>query len=490
MVFNSLIFFAFFGVALLLNHRFISWRIRKINLLVLSYLFYAAWEPAYVLILVASTVVDHFVVKRMIRTESQPKKRRLLIVSLTVNLGMLGYFKYAAFLTETLNAVVGFAGLEFAAPVPNILLPVGISFYTFQTLSYSIDVYRGTFKGAKSFLDFALFVSFFPQLVAGPIVRATDFLPQCESPREIAKGQFSWGLTLLVLGLFQKIILADILLSPVVSQIFNASADATFAQAWLGSAVFAVQLYFDFAGYSTCAIGVALCLGFELPINFRAPFASRGFADFWQRWHISLSTWIRDYLYMPILLGYRHRPKIAPYLAILVTMLLSGLWHGAAWRFAFYGGLHAVYLLIDYVVRTTFAKRWKKRNKGKKGKKKRKPPVLVTALAIAVTFLGFCVTCIFFRAQSFESAFQLLEAMFWVGSGAGVDLRSQLVEVALAIVAITLIYQWTFASSDFKSVAMRVPWWGRSALVALMITAIAITLPAMEERFVFVYFQF
>lgn len=481
MVFNALAFFVFFAVVLVLSGRFLPWRVRKNNLLVISYLFYAAFEPAYVLILLTSTVVDWLVVKRMERTEEQRKRGLLLALSLLVNVGMLAYFKYAGFLVETLNSLLSVAGLELAAPVPSIILPVGISFYTFQTLSYSIDVYRGSIKGCKSFLDFALFVSFFPQLVAGPIVRASEFLPQLEKPPAPEPGRFSWGITLLVVGLFQKIVLADGLLAPVADQLYAGTAQATVAQSWIGATTFTIQLYFDFAGYSTCAIGVGLCLGFYLPVNFRAPFSARGMSDMWQRWHISFSTWIRDYLYMSILFTGNKASKIKPYVTILITMLLAGLWHGASWRFVFFGLIHSSYLLIEHTFKRSF----------RKLKKKTLHPYFWVVVAVALTYFGFMIGCVFFRAQSFADAWNLTAGLVGLGGDRpGLDYQGTLVEVAVFITAATLIYQWVTSSIDFKTWATKVPWPLRSLGLAFMLALIFLALPAQSKQIAFIYFQF
>ena len=282
-------------------------------------------------------------------------------------------------------------GVEYHPPALSIVLPVGISFYTFQTLSYTIDIYLSRTKLSPSFLDFALFVTFFPQLVAGPIVRAVDFLPQLERPRRASSEQFGWGLCLLTLGLFEKIVLSDGILAPVADQIYRATDQVSWAQAWIGTFAFSGQIFFDFAGYSTCAIGAGLCLGFELPTNFRAPYAAMGFSDFWQRWHISLSAWLRDYLYIP--LGGNRSSAPRTYVNLAVTMLLGGLWHGASWRFVIWGAIHGFYLMVERIVR---------RNRGPV----RSESLAVQLATILLTYLMVCITWVFFRAQSLSDAFR------------------------------------------------------------------------------------
>lgn len=305
MVFNSLTFLLFFAVVTALHYVPLPWRTRKANLLLASYLFYAAWNPPFVLLLWFSTMVDWYLAGRIHQSTDDHRRRWLLSLSILTNLGLLGYFKYGYFVLNNLVGVLSAAGIEYRPADLDIILPIGISFYTFQTLSYTIDVYRRRLTPGKSFLDYALYVTFFPQLVAGPIVRAGEFLPQCLTPRRATGSQFGWGLILLVVGLFQKVVLADTLLSPVVDKVYGAGSGIGTIEAWIGTLAFSGQIFFDFAGYSTCAIGVAMCLGFSLPDNFRYPYGAIGFSEFWQRWHISLSSWLRDYLYVP-LGGSRH----------------------------------------------------------------------------------------------------------------------------------------------------------------------------------------
>ena len=262
---------------------------------------------------------------------------------MVVNLGMLGYFKYGEFLLENFVTFAASLGVTYQPPEWNIILPVGISFYTFATLSYTLDVYLRRAKPAKHFLDYALFVTFFPHLVAGPIMRPTELVPQFAEPRRATLHQLYFGLALIILGLFQKVVLADGFLAPVVEKVYDAREGVPMMlDAWVATLAFSGQIFCDFAGYSSTAIGVALCLGFAMPDNFRFPYAAVGFSDFWRRWHITLSSWLRDYLYIP-LGGNRFGPA-RTYTALMGTMLLGGLWHGAAWTFVVWGGLHGLYL--------------------------------------------------------------------------------------------------------------------------------------------------
>jgi alginate O-acetyltransferase complex protein AlgI len=293
-LFNSLTFIAFFAVVLALHNAPLPWKVKKTNLLLASYLFYAAWNPPFVILLWISTAVDWRVAKKIYAEDRLSRRRAWVAVSVLVNLGLLGYFKYGEFLLENWQVLMSAMGVTWTPPDWDIVLPVGISFYTFQTMAYSLDVYLRRAKPADSLLDFALFVTFFPQLVAGPIVRPTQLIPQFQKPVRASRDQLLWGLGLMTLGLFEKIVIADGALAPAADAVFGASKPVPFSDAWLGTLAFAGQIFSDFAGYSTVAIGVALCLGFSLPDNFRFPYAAIG------RWHISLSTWLRDYLYIPL----------------------------------------------------------------------------------------------------------------------------------------------------------------------------------------------
>jgi alginate O-acetyltransferase complex protein AlgI len=331
MVFNSLTFVVFFAVVLALHAMPFAWRTKKFNLLIASYLFYAAWNPPFVVLLWLSTVIDWWMAALIHRSERVARRRALLAVSLLVNLGLLGYFKYGEFLLQNWQALLGSFGVAWTPPAWDIVLPVGISFYTFQTLSYTLDVYLRRAPPTRSLLDFSLFVTFFPQLVAGPIVRTGDLVPQFAQPRRATSTQFGYGLMLITLGLFEKVVLADGFLAPAVEGVYGMPTAPGALDAWIATLAFSGQIFCDFAGYSLIAIGTALCLGFHLPDNFRFPYAAIGFSDFWRRWHISLSTWLRDYLYIP-LGGNRHGPTRTVG-ALMGTMLLGGLWHGASWTF-------------------------------------------------------------------------------------------------------------------------------------------------------------
>jgi alginate O-acetyltransferase complex protein AlgI len=471
-VFNSLTFVAFFAIVLGLHAAPLPWRVRKLNLLIASYLFYAAWNPPFVVLLWLSTLIDWYAAKGIAATARTTRRRLLLLVSVAANLGVLGYFKYGGFLLDGFRDGLQALGVAWTPPAIDVFLPIGISFYTFQSMSYTIDVYRRRAEAWPSVLDFALFVTFFPQLVAGPIVRSTQFLPQCELPRRADASQLGWGASLLTLGLFQKVVLADGVMAPVADLVYAAAGEAGFFDAWIGTVAFAGQIFFDFAGYSTCAIGAALCLGFALPDNFRAPYAAIGFSDFWRRWHISLSTWLRDYLYIP-LGGNRHGER-RTYCSLMTTMLLGGLWHGASWRFVAWGGLHGLYLAAERLLRARFGSpRWVG------------TPVGRLALAL-LTYALVNVTWVFFRATSFSDAFALLRAMAAGGPNTlWLDLdRSGPV---LAVTACLLAVQWRLRDSSLEELARCLPWWLRSVALAAMLLSIVL-FPGDNRAFI--YFQF
>ena len=473
MVFNSLTFVVFFALVLALHAMPFSWTTKKINLLIASYLFYAAWNPPFVILLWISTAVDWWAAGRIARTENPLRRRSLLAVSLLVNLGLLGYFKYGGFLTANFARALGTLGIDWQAPDWDIVLPVGISFYTFQTMSYTLDVYLRRAAPAKSLLDFSLFVTFFPQLVAGPIVRPTDLIPQFATPRVASQRQLGWGLMLMVLGLFEKIVLADGLLAPVSDKVFETQELLHPMDAWLGTLAFSGQIFCDFAGYTTCAIGIALALGFSLPDNFRFPYAAIGFSDFWRRWHISLSTWLRDYLYVP--LGGNRKGQGRTYVNLMLTMLLGGLWHGAAWTFVVWGGLHGAYLA---------AERWLKPQLGHIALWRTWPGRLALAL---LTYFLVNITWVFFRAPDFGTAWRMLRGMLLVdATGKPVLQTYSMLSTALVVLAI-LATHWYMRDRALHAEVQRLP----APVIGLGWGAMLWLIAVMQGGGdAFIYFQF
>ncbi len=481
MLFNSLTFLIFFALVLSLHHLPLAWRWKKLNLLIASYLFYAAWNPPFVLLLWLSTVVDWWVARAIDREATRRRKRGWLLVSLAVNLGILGTFKYGTFLLENFTAILHGMGVAWEPAAPNLILPIGISFYTFQTLAYSLDVYLGRARPTAKFTDFALFVTFFPQLVAGPIVRPAELVPQFAAPRQADGAKLSWGLSLMTLGLFEKMVLADGVFGPVADAVFGAASAVSGAEAWLGTLAFGGQIFCDFAGYSTTAIGVAACLGFDLPNNFRFPYAACGFSDFWRRWHISLSTWLRDYLYIP--LGGNRKGARRTAIHLMLTMLLGGLWHGAAWTFVVWGGLHGLYLLIERGLRGEAVRR-ELTGGAKWG-------------GVLLTYVAVNFAWVFFRAPDFASALQMALAMVGGGGGAGASLSSVLWWQGSVGLGLVLVTHALMRERSLAEVAAAVPGWLYTTVWAGLLTALVTWSALLFLQLVgtggntpFIYFQF
>jgi D-alanyl-lipoteichoic acid acyltransferase DltB (MBOAT superfamily) len=473
MQFNSLTFVLFFAIVVALYFALSSWAARKTVLVVASYAFYAAWNPLYVALLWISTIADWYLGRRIAASTSRGRRRLLLAASLAVNLGLLGYFKYGQFLLDNSITLLAAIGIDYRPPDVSIVLPVGISFYTFQTLSYTLDIYRGRLRPQFSLRDFALFVAFFPQLVAGPIVRASDFLPQCREPKRFSQSAFGWGVALMVFGLFAKIVLADGVLAPVADAVFaQPTAVGTF-EAWLGVFAFSGQIFFDFSGYSTCAIGAALCMGFALPDNFRAPYAALGFSDFWRRWHISLSQWLRDYLYIS-LGGNRHGTR-RTFVNLVITMFLGGLWHGASWMFVIWGLLHGLYLVVEHAVTTLLAGRIR----------------LTASLSkFGVGLLTFTVvsaTWVFFRSPDMTTANTMLARMFSVQETVSVVFAEQL-PALLAVIVGLIGWHWLTRTRTLEEIFGAMPAWPRAMLIAL--AALGIVYHDGGAEHAFIYFQF
>jgi len=344
MLFNSLVFVAFFIIVyvayLSLRHHH---RAQNRLLLIASYIFYGYWDWRFLSLIAVSTIIDYFVGQNLRRTESPGKRKKLLFISVFANLSLLGFFKYFNFFADSFAALLGMFGMEAGFVTLNIVLPVGISFYTFQTMSYTIDIYRRKLEPTRNFLDFALFVSFFPQLVAGPIERAVNLLPQIVSPRRITTGQINSGLFLIIWGYYKKVVIADNV-GMIADRIFNGYTQYQGLDLLIGILAFTVQILCDFSGYSDIARGLARLMGFELMVNFRLPYFALNPSDFWLRWHVSLSSWLRDYLYIP--LGGNRGGTVATQRNLALTMLLGGLWHGAAWNFVIWGGFHGLILAL------------------------------------------------------------------------------------------------------------------------------------------------
>lgn len=471
MLFNSLSFVVFLIVVLILYYsRLLNWTNKKRMLLFASYVFYGLWNPPLVVLLWISTVVDWQAGKNL-AIEENPRRRKLwLTASMVVNLGFLSFFKYGNFLLENFTLIMKGLGLEYEAQPMDIILPMGISFYTFQTMSYTIDMYLKRTERARTFLDFALYVTFFPQLVAGPIVRAQDLITQFYHEKRATIEQFLWGLFLLTIGLFQKVVLADTLLSSTADDVFGKKDVLNVLDAWTGTLAFSGQIFFDFAGYSTCAIGIALMLGIILPDNFKYPYGSIGFSDLWRRWHISLSSWLRDYLYIP--LGGNRHGILRMYVALMLTMLLGGLWHGAAWTFVVWGALHGIYLVIERMLRGSIQIKLNAWN---------------SVLFALLTYTCVNITWVFFRAREFSTAKNMITSMFFLNPNGEKVLNSFDILKVLLVITGLFICHYLMRNTSMKAVFSKTNTWVFGIFWALLAFGIIISQGSGEQ---FIYFQF
>lgn len=468
MVFNSLSFLLFFIAVFGLYWLLPGWTARKWLLLAASYVFYGAWSPPYAFLLLASTLLDWWLARLVGQSEDPRRRRWLLVASLTGNLGLLGYFKYGGFLLDNFAALAAAAGIAWQPADPGILLPIGISFYTFASLSYTLDVYRGEVRHDWKFSDYALFVSFFPHLVAGPILRARALLPQIAAPRRPNANEVGWGLALFCFGLFCKVVMADALFAPVVDAVYAAPDKFAAADTWAAVLAFSGQIYYDFNGYSLCAIGLALCFGFAFPDNFRHPYAALGFSDFWRRWHISLSTWLRDYLYIP--LGGNRGGAWRAGRSLMLTMLIGGLWHGASWLFVLWGGLHGLYLWAERLAKQHIA-----------------APLSAPGRRILqlLTFLVITLTWIPFRAPDTEAALGVAAGLFRAEWPLALDPPGL---AALAAMALTVAWH---AFMRERRLENTVAAWGRTRQFAAMTGCLmAMYLFSGGDQRAFIYFQF
>lgn len=406
MLFHSLTFLIFL-VVILAIYWLSSGRLRLAVCLAASCFFYGWWDYRFLALVGASIAVDFAVGLGLENFTSRAKRRALLAISLGVNLGVLAIFKYLDFFRNSLEELAVSIGWQLDWPTLNLILPIGISFYTFQTLSYSIDVYRGKLTAERDWLRFATYVIFFPQLVAGPIVRASEFLPQLATDRTWCFDQFRKGFGLMLLGFFKKLVIADNI-GVLVDHLFDNPGIYTAVNAAAVMVLYAFQIYGDFSGYSDIAIGVALMMGFVFPTNFRFPYFAISFSDFWRRWHITLSTWLRDYVYIP--LGGNRGSHFATARNLMTTMLLGGLWHGANWTFVIWGGLHGVLLILQRV--------WSGWNRTpmivvdsaghRRGSIRQ---VAIEATKMISVFVCVCLAWVIFRSNDFDQAVHVIQPL-------------------------------------------------------------------------------
>ncbi|WP_242133254.1 MBOAT family O-acyltransferase [Aestuariivivens marinum] len=478
MLFNSLDFALFLPIVFLLY-----WFVFKKNLrlqngfvLVASYVFYGWWDYRFLALILISTIVDYLIGIHLSRTRSANNRKTIFAISLIVNIGLLGFFKYYNFFLDNFITAFSFFGASFKAESLNIILPVGISFYTFQTLSYTIDVYRNKVNPTKDFIAFAAFVAFFPQLVAGPIERASNLLPQFFAKREFKYQKAVDGLRQILWGLFKKVVIADNC-AIFVNQIFenyNAYSGSTLL---LGAVFFAFQIYGDFSGYSDIAIGTARLFGFNLKQNFAFPYFSRDIAEFWRRWHISLSTWFRDYVYIP--LGGSRVNKLFQARNVFIIFIVSGFWHGANWTFLIWGTLNALYFLPLLLLK-------KNRKHTNVVAENTVLPSATEVIQITITFFITVLAWVFFRAKTVGDAFQYLLGIFKQSLLSLPEIRPTYVLVFLLIF---LVVEWNGRRSQYaiEHLWLKKHWLLRWGIYYIIVIVIFLYGGKQQE---FIYFQF
>lgn len=484
MLFNSLDFAIFLPIVFILYWFLFNKSLKWQNLLVAaaSYLFYGWWDWRFLSLILFSTLVDYFVGLNLGNTESPGRRKVLLWISISVNLGFLGFFKYYNFFLDNFKSAFSVAGYELNANSLNIILPVGISFYTFQTLSYTIDIYKNRLKPAENFISFAAFVSFFPQLVAGPIERATNLLPQFYNRRKFDYRQGVDGMRQILWGLFKKVVIADNC-AVYANHIFENSADMSGSTLLLGAIFFTFQIYGDFSGYSDIAIGAARLFGFNLMQNFAFPYFSRDIAEFWRRWHISLSTWFRDYLYIP--LGGSRGGTGMKVRNTFIIFIVSGFWHGANWTFIVWGALNAIYFLPLLLTK-------RNRQNMEVVAKNSYVPSLKELGQMGLTFGLTVIAWVFFRAEDIGHAMSYLgglfsESLFSAPSYSGISFLKFFAPIFLFFI----VMEWTgrhnkYAIERLIVIKNRIPRY----LLYYSLIAVIFWFASESEDQQFIYFQF
>jgi D-alanyl-lipoteichoic acid acyltransferase DltB (MBOAT superfamily) len=481
--FNSwefIVFFAFVYAAYLLLR---DYRQQNVLLLVSSYYFYAAWDWRFLFLLLASTVLDYYCALRIDGSDNQRVRKTFLVCSIVGNLTLLGFFKYFNFFLDSLQPILAGFGLSVESLHLHIVLPVGISFYTFQEMSYTIDVYRGELKATRKFLDFALFVAFFPHMVAGPIMRASSLLVQFFRPRVIDRSMLASGGWLIFWGMWKKVVIADNM-AALVDPIFASSSSVTWLMAYLGVLAFAFQIYADFSGYSDIARGLARLLGIELIQNFDLPYFAANPSDFWRRWHISLSTWLKDYVYVS--LGGNRGGTLATYRNLMLTMFLGGLWHGAAWNYVWWGIYHGG-LLIGHRL---LLGRGERKSAGGSGWRW----AISAAVMFQFTLFGWllfrCTRRVLMAGYTRDDSFnQITEMLTSFRNGWGVDTTSlQLLATIGAFCLPLLLIQFVQFRSGEPLFIRLLPTPAREGVIAVLL--VAWLLWGIQSGDSFIYFQF
>ncbi len=477
MLFNSYIFWVFFALVFILYRR-LRHRGQNYMLLIASYIFYGYWDWRFLFLMLFSTVVDYCAAILIASSPSRPRRKTVLTSSIVIQLSLLGLFKYYGFFSQQLASVFSLVGIPVYLPALKFLLPVGISFYTFQTMSYMLDVYRGEYPCEKNFVNFALFVSFFPHLVAGPLVRATKLLPQIATQRTRRPDDFREGLYYIAIGLFKKVFVGDNL-AALANSIFQTNpANLTGLECIAGIYAFAFQIYCDFSGYSSIAQGLAKWLNIDLTTNFNLPYFASSPTDFWRRWHISLSTWFRDYLYIPLLRrGAEPASRARLFSALVIVMLLSGLWHGAAWTFVLWGAYHGM-LLVGY--------RLISKKKSGPVNEKASLPLPVYLIRIVIMFQLVCFGWLLFRAESIGQVWAMMGRI--VHDFHWTSFASSAFTMILFFAGPLMIYEfWLERRQDLLSL-VRIDWRARAVVYSYCSLMLLFFPPPVSN--VFIYFQF
>lgn len=478
MLFNSIGFAIFLPVVFLLYWLVTNKNLRLQNILLLltSYYFYACWDWRFLFLLMFSTLLDYCTGLKMQEAENQKGKRFWFWLSITINLGFLGIFKYYNFFAQSFAEAISHVGLQVNPWTLQVILPVGISFYTFHGLSYVIDVYKGRIKAETNFVDYAVFVSFFPLLVAGPIERATHLLPQIKKRRTFNYTQAVDGLRQILWGLFKKIVIADNC-AEFVNQIFNSSADQSGSTLALGAVLFAFQIYGDFSGYSDIAIGTARLFGIDLLRNFAFPYFSRDIAEFWRRWHISLSSWFKDYLYIP--LGGSKGGNRMRIRNTFIIFIVSGFWHGANWTFIVWGALNALFIMPSIIMKTN-------RNHLETVAQGNILPTVKEFFQMTVTFSLAVLAWIFFRAENISHAFSYISGIF---SRSLFSIPTITPRLLMLLIMIFMVIEWLGREQQYAIAKLGLKW--KSPLRYAMYYAIIIAIfwfAGKDQQFI--YFQF
>lgn len=474
MLFNSFIFFIFLGIVLPIFYILPSKKSKNIFLVLASYFFYGYWDWRFCSLLAISTIIDFIIGQKLFNTSNDKKRKLFLIISLISNLGILGFFKYFNFFVDSFQSMSENFGWNLDYLHLNILLPVGISFYTFQTLSYTIDIYRKKLEPTNNFIDFALFVSFFPQLVAGPIERAKSLLPQLSRKLKPNKEQIKQGVTLIIIGLFRKVMIGDTA-GRFVDHIFGNIEQYKSIEIIAALILFSIQIYADFSGYSHIARGTAKLLGVELMKNFEQPYLSRNITEFWRRWHISLSSWLKDYLY--ISLGGNRNGKFKTYINLMITMLLGGLWHGASWNFVIWGGLHGLYLSIHKLsignnkIETDKISQFNAKN----------------IFNVLITFMLVLFTWLFFRSTSWDTTQLIFHKMFFWESS---EYAFLFVSIVLSYIVITILFDLFEYKTGSHTYILKIK--SKGVKIGILAALLLVTFIYMfqADPLPFIYFQF